>query len=202
MKSKPVILIATLTAVVGCGITIVLTLNFKDRIGTEAVDGSAISAAPLPVIPAPPETSAQQKDPPPVAVTPAATPEATIKEAKPADIAPPEPPLKINGYEVQDPMARVALSFVGSDPQAESYWMGAINDSSLPAEERKDLIEDLNEDGLSDPHHPTAQDMPLIMRRIQLIEQLVPYAMDSVNRDAFAEAHKDLVGLLNGQEPQ
>jgi hypothetical protein len=202
MKSKPVILIAMLTAIVGCGIAIVLTLNSKERIGTEAVDGSTISAAPAPVIPAPPETPAQQKDPPSVAVAPAATPEAAIKEAKPADIAPSEPPLTINGYEVQDPMARVALSFVGSDPEAESYWMGAINDLSLPAEERKDLIEDLNEDGLSDPHHPSAQDLPLIMRRIQLIEQLVPSAMDSVNRDAFDEAHKDLVGLLNGQEPQ
>jgi hypothetical protein len=94
------------------------------------------------------------------------------------------------------------LNFVGSDPDADSYWIGAINDSSLPAEERNDLIEDLNEDGLSDPRHPTAQDLPLILRRIRLIEQLVPLAMDDVNRDAFAEAYKDLTGLLNGQPPQ
>jgi hypothetical protein len=108
----------------------------------------------------------------------------------------------INGYELQDPMARVALNFVGSDPDADSYWIGAINDSSMPAEERKDLIEDLNEDGLSDPRHPTARDLPLILRRIRIIEQLVPLAMDNVNRDAFAEAYKDLTGLLNGQPPQ
>ena len=98
-------------------------------------------------------------------------------------------------------MARVALHFVGSDPEANSYWISAINDSALPSEERKDLIEDLNEDGLSDPHHPTAQDMPLIAQRLRLIEQLAPDAMDEVNRDAFAEAYKDLTGLLNGQEP-
>jgi hypothetical protein len=103
---------------------------------------------------------------------------------------------------IQDPDARMALSFVGTHPYAEAYWVGAINDPNLPAEERKDLIEDLNEDGLSDPHHPGPQDMPLIASRIVLIEQLAPYAMDKVNADAFAEAYKDLVGLLNGQEPQ
>ena len=126
-------------------------------------------------------------------------PQKTCTNERPA---PTDPPIVINGYDVQDPMARLALNFVGSDPDAKAYWVGAINDSSLPAEERKDLIEDLNEDGLSDSHHPTAEDMPLIMRRIQLIEQLAPTAMDDVNRDALAEAHKDLVGLLKGQEPQ
>jgi hypothetical protein len=103
---------------------------------------------------------------------------------------------------VQDPDARAALSFVGVDPEAEAYWESAINDPNLPAEERKDLIEDLNEDGLSDPHDPGPEDMPVIANRIALIEELAPYAMDKVNADAFAEAYKDLVGLLNGQEPQ
>jgi hypothetical protein len=94
------------------------------------------------------------------------------------------------------------LSLVGVDPDAEAYWVDAINDPNLPAEERKDLIEDLNEDGLSDPHHPGPEDMPVIANRLLLIEELAPYAMDRVNSDAFAEAHKDLLGLLNGQEPQ
>jgi hypothetical protein len=99
---------------------------------------------------------------------------------------------------IQDPMARVALSFVGADPEADDYWIQAINDPTLPAEERKDLIEDLNEDGLSDPHHPGPQDMPLIASRIQLIEELAPWAMDQVDSDAFNEAYKDLVNLYNG----
>lgn len=139
---------------------------------------------------------------PAVAAAPAAPSDAQGHRVKPADTAQAEPSMKINGYEVQDPLARVALAEIGSDSVAEAYWIGAINDSSLPAEERKDLIEDLNEDGLSDPHHPSAQDMPLILRRIRLIEQLAPSAMDDVNRDALAEAYKDLVGLANGQEPQ
>jgi len=35
-----------------------------------------------------------------------------------------------------------------------------------------------------------------------LIEELWPYAMDQVNADAFREAYKDLVNLVNGQAPQ
>ena len=91
------------------------------------------------------------------------------------------------------------MGFEGEDPDAEQVWMAAINNPDLPAEERKDLIEDLNEDGLSDPKNPGPQDLPLILNRIQLIEQLGPGAMDQVNADAFAEAYKDLVNLASGR---
>ena len=97
---------------------------------------------------------------------------------------PKDPPL--------DPGARAALSLVGADSDAEDYWVGAINDPTLPAEERKDLIEDLNEDGLSNPDNPGMNDLPLIVSRLQLIEELMPFAMDKVNHDAFREAYKDL----------
>ena len=103
---------------------------------------------------------------------------------------------------IQDPDARAALSLVGVDPEAEAYWMGAVNDPSLPAEERKDLIEDLNEDGLSDPHHPRPEDVPLIVNRLRLIEEMTPHAIDQVNVDAFAEAYKDLNNLLAGKPVQ
>jgi hypothetical protein len=98
---------------------------------------------------------------------------------------------------IQDPLARVALAFVGADPEAEMYWVEAINDPSLPAKERQDLIEDLNEDGLSDPRHPTLDDLPLIVSRLEWIEALAPDAMDKVNADAFAEAYKDLSNMYN-----
>jgi hypothetical protein len=103
---------------------------------------------------------------------------------------------------IQDPTARVALAFVGLDPEAEAYWATAINNPNLPANERKDLIEDLNEDGLSDPKSPGPQDMPIILSRILLIEELAPYSMDEVNAAAFLEAYKDLAGLLNGIPPR
>jgi hypothetical protein len=96
---------------------------------------------------------------------------------------------------LQDPLAREALAFVGADPFAEEYWFAAINDPSLPAQERQDLIEDLNEDGLSDPKHPGLQDLPLIMNRLVLIEKVAPTAPDQVNADALEEAYKDLQQL-------
>jgi hypothetical protein len=94
-----------------------------------------------------------------------------------------------------DPFARIALTFVGTDPEAEAYWFAAINDLSLPANERQDLIEDLNEEGLPDPRHPTAEDLPLIFNRLALIETIGPDAADEVNFDAFREAYKDLLNL-------
>jgi hypothetical protein len=96
---------------------------------------------------------------------------------------------------LQDPAARVALAYVGADTAAEMYWYAAINNPSLSAHERQDLIEDLNEDGLSDPKNPTVEDLPLILNRIQLIEAVAGDAMDQVNADAFQEAYKDLVNL-------
>jgi hypothetical protein len=101
-----------------------------------------------------------------------------------------------------DPLARVALRTVGADPRANQYWMRAINNPGLTAHERKNLIEDLNEDGLSDPKHPTQRDLPLILSRIGLIESLAPFAMDQANAEAFQEAYKDLVKMartLTGQ---
>jgi len=102
----------------------------------------------------------------------------------------------------QDPIARAALRTVGDNPEAEKYWITAINDPNLPANERKDLIEDLNQEGLSNPKNPSPEDLSLILNRIELIEQLQPFAMDQVNADAFAEAYKDLVHLASGRAPQ
>jgi hypothetical protein len=101
-----------------------------------------------------------------------------------------------------DPLARVALQGVGADPDATAYWMAAINDPRLPREERKDLIEDLNEDGFTDKKRPTMEDLPLVEARIELIELLAPQAMDDVNARAFQEAYKDLLQIrskLTGQ---
>ena len=92
-------------------------------------------------------------------------------------------------------VARGALFFVGADPAAEAVWAAAINDPDRTAHERSDLIEDLNEEGLSDPQNPTSDDLPLIERRLALIEALAPAAMDETNAAAFAEAYKDLLNM-------
>jgi hypothetical protein len=161
-----------------------------------------IAATPAIVQPEPPPV-ATSVEPMSVAEPPAAKlPETKVIASAGKKSSPPKAKSATPKEPVQDPDARAALSFVGADAGAETYWMAAINDASLPANERKDLIEDLNEDGLSDPKHPGAEDLPLILNRISLIEQLAPSAMDQVNADAFAEAYKDLVNLAAGGTPQ
>jgi hypothetical protein len=93
----------------------------------------------------------------------------------------------------QDLLARVALASVGIDPVAEEYWVMAINDPSLGEHEREDLIEDLNEEGFADPKNPTIEELPIIINRLQIIEDYAPFAMDDVNARSFAEAYKDLL---------
>jgi hypothetical protein len=97
--------------------------------------------------------------------------------------------------QLADPLSRVALRFVGADPTAEEYWHAAINDPRLSAHEREDLIEDLNEEGFSDPKRPSLADLPLILNRIQIVLTIAPYAMDQANADAFKEAYKDLTNM-------
>jgi len=96
---------------------------------------------------------------------------------------------------VVNPAARAALAKVGTDANAESTWREAINDPKLPADERQNLIEDLNEAGFANPDQPTTADLPLIQARLALIEELLPKAMDQVNADAFREARKDLLEM-------
>ncbi|MBW8863665.1 MAG: hypothetical protein JF609_01855 [Verrucomicrobia bacterium] len=96
---------------------------------------------------------------------------------------------------LRDPDARTALSLVGIDPDAEAYWVSAISDTSLPDQEREDLMEDLNEDGLSDPKHPGPEDLPLIVNRLAIIEEIAPNA-DPFMQEHLGEAYKDLSKML------
>ncbi len=155
-------------------------------------------AAPAMVTPAIPEPLARTE-------APAKTDSAPSPPAKPTAPSATAPKLAKPVSPDQDPLARQALSLVGVDPVAEAYWIDAINDTSLPADERQNLIEDLNEDGLSDTKLPTIDDLPLIVNRLLLIEDLAPNAMDDANFEAFQEAYKDLLNLaevaMGGGEP-
>jgi hypothetical protein len=138
----------------------------------------------------------EPKHTPPV---PAAHPPAPEVVATPAE-ARGEKPARVGAAPeplVPKPVARLALGYVGADPDAEEIWMNAINDPNRPANERQDLIEDLNEDGFHDPKNITEDDLPLIVSRLMLIEELAPDAADDVNAAAFAEADKDLVNMLD-----
>lgn len=96
----------------------------------------------------------------------------------------------------KEPLARLALTYVGADSQANDFYQRAINDPVMSPKDRKNLIEDLNEDGLNFKNL-TAQDLPLIQSRLALIDQLAPSAMDKVNASAFQEARKDLINMIS-----
>jgi len=200
MNTKKAIYVAVLA--VGIGITVVCMTAVKRQQAAQeaarqkpAVQQRAATvppSAPTAEAPAAPPVEEAVQEPqiaPPrrggVATQPPAAP---IVQAQPAPA---------NAAGDQDPTAREALSYVGADPGATAYWTTAINNPDLPARERKNLIEDLNEDGLSDPSNPGPEDLPLIMSRIRLIDQLAPSAMDQVNADAFAEARNDLVNMVS-----
>lgn len=95
----------------------------------------------------------------------------------------------------KEPFARLALNFVGADRQADEFYQKAINDLALSEEHRKNLIEDLNQDGFADTRNLAPGDLPLIQNRIGLIEQLAPHAIDLVNTAAFKDAYKDLLNM-------
>jgi len=98
--------------------------------------------------------------------------------------------------QVKEQRGRTALGMIGHDPDADDVWISIINDPSVSANARSNLIEDLNEDGLS-YRNLTLDDLPVIEYRLELIEDLLPYAMDQVNEDAFKEARKDLDNMVD-----
>lgn len=202
MSRKQTILLALTAATIVIGLVAVVH-DPKQAARIPAQTGGPGGVTPSAAIqPAPTSSPPIQSNPPVHPTMVAERANASVVPARPAR------PIRNNGGPaqakppLQDPEARLALSFVGVDPMAEQYWMAAINDPDLPAEERKDLIEDLNEDGLSDPKHPGPEDLPLIVSRLRLIETLAPEAMDPVNAGAFAEAYRDLSNLLAGQPAQ
>jgi len=95
----------------------------------------------------------------------------------------------------KEPLVRLALNYVGADAQADDFYQKAINDLSLPKNDRKNLIEDLNQDGFLNRKNLSARDLPLIQNRLTLIEQLAPNATDPINVAAFKEAYKDLLKM-------
>jgi len=96
---------------------------------------------------------------------------------------------------LHDPDARDALALVGFDPAAEQYWLDAIYDSSLPDNEREDLMEDLNEQGFTDPKNLTPDDLPLIESRLEIIDAILPNT-DDFMRAHLLEAQKDLINMF------
>jgi hypothetical protein len=162
-----------------------------------------VAAKPAPVV-APPKVSAPEPSPVAEGVAenvsaPEPAPASEPPKSKPQPTASTASGAPANGRQLQDPEARDAMALVGADPEAEAYWVEAINDPTLSDSEREDLIEDLNESGFSDGNgkRATAEDLWLIERRIAIVEDLWAYAMDENNAKSFAEVYKDLNNMYD-----
>lgn len=92
----------------------------------------------------------------------------------------------------REPFARVALNYVGADAQADDFYVKAINDPTLSDRHRKNLIEDLNETGITDK-----RDLAILKNRLAIIEDQLPKTSDPVNAAALEEAQKDLTNMAN-----
>ncbi len=150
-------------------------------------------AAPEPAV-VPPTASPDPAPTEPAGKPPESAPPRAQPDAAPKVAGPPSQGGKKTKDPLRDPLARAAMSLVGVDPDAGAYWLGAIYDPSLPDQEREDLIEDLNEEGLSDPKHPSPEELPLILNRIEIIGE-VAFTADDFMLPHLMEVYKDLVNL-------
>jgi hypothetical protein len=99
----------------------------------------------------------------------------------------------------KEALARVALAYVGSNDEALDLYRTATRDPALNPDQRRNLVEDLNQDGLGSARNPTPEDLEIIARRYALTQAYLQ--QDDVRRDpvldaAFREAAKDLANML------
>jgi hypothetical protein len=106
---------------------------------------------------------------------------------------------RITEADSREPLARVGLAYVGVSQEAAELWHTAVLDTTLKPDHRRELVEDLNTDGLSSKKNPTPQDLQVIAARYALTQAYLQqdYTQnDPVLRRAFLEADKDLRNML------
>jgi len=106
---------------------------------------------------------------------------------------------RITEADSREPLARVGLAYVGVSQEAAELWHTAVLDTTLKPDHRRELVEDLNTDGLGNKKNPTPQDLQIIAKRYELTQAYLQqdYTQnDPVLRKAFLEADKDLRNML------
>jgi hypothetical protein len=99
----------------------------------------------------------------------------------------------------KEPLARVALTYVGADPQAIALFHTALLDPSLLPDQKRNLVEDLNQDGISNRKAPTPEDLQIMTKRYELTQAYLQQEYvqnDATLNAAFREADKDLRKML------
>ena len=106
---------------------------------------------------------------------------------------------RITEADSRESLARVALTYVGANEQAGQLFHTAINDLTLKPDQRRELVEDLNRDGLSNKKALSPADLQTIANRYALTQTYLQqdYVQnDPVLTKAFLEANKDLAKML------
>jgi hypothetical protein len=107
---------------------------------------------------------------------------------------------RITEADSREPLARVALAYVGASEQAVQLFHTAITDPTLKPAQRRELVLDLDQDGLQNDKTPTPADVPIVANRLALTQSYLQQAYvqnDSLLSRAFLEANKDLQKLLD-----
>lgn len=100
---------------------------------------------------------------------------------------------------VKEPLVRSALAFVGANDQALQVFGQAVRDPALAGEPIRNLVEDLNQDGIRNEKKPTPEDLKLIANRYALTQRYLQQDFVQGNQvllEAFREADKDLRNML------
>ena len=106
---------------------------------------------------------------------------------------------RVADADSKESLGRVALAYVGAEEKAAELYHAAILDPVVTPDQRRNLIEDLNQDGLSNRRNPTPEDLKIIASRYALADAYLqqPYVQnDPVATAAFKEAQKDLAQML------
>ena len=106
---------------------------------------------------------------------------------------------RVTDLAVKEPLVRSALAFVGVNDQALQIFGQAVRDPALAGEPIRNLVEDLNQDGIRNEKKPTPEDLKLIANRYALTQRFLQQDFVLNNQallEGFREADKDLRNML------
>jgi len=106
---------------------------------------------------------------------------------------------RVTEPDSKETLARVALAYVGANDQAGELFHAVILDPTLKPDQTRNLVEDLNQDGLANRKSPTAEDLKVIANRYELTQAYLrqDYVINNKTLNAaFTEADKDLYNML------
>ncbi|MBI5802642.1 MAG: hypothetical protein HZA92_18205 [Verrucomicrobia bacterium] len=106
---------------------------------------------------------------------------------------------RVTDPAAKEPLVRSALAFVGANDQALQVFGQAVRDPALQGEPIRNLVEDLNQDGIRNEKQPTPEDLKLIANRYALTQRYLQQDFVLNNKallEGFREADKDLRNML------